>query len=168
MEHDPSLERLRWPSDLRELRNNAHKAVETPQDRLAIQNAHEAQTRIIDEKSEARELLTDDDRKNIVWCNRAGWAKKLNEERPGQSWGFALYRTCFEDDNAWHHFQQELERLTNVALTFASDAEEIRKKWEIHYIENIELDGASLDVLAAYVLLISNSFPSFVRLKHAL
>lgn len=151
LEHDPTLDRLRWPSDLLTLRREAQKAAETQRDRTAKKHAQEAEDRARDQKDKARELLTEDDRKNIIWCNRSQWASKLNEERPGKRWGFALYRTCFVDDQAWQKFQQNLKSATQTAFAFVKDAEKVRKLWEIYYIEDKELEGASLAKLAAYV-----------------
>lgn len=151
---DPNLERLRWPSDLRDLQRKAIAAAETEQDRTALKNAREAQRKGIDRKHEARNILNEDDRKNVVWCNRSSWAKKLDQEQPDQEWGFVLYRTCFEDDQSWRKFQQELANLTNVALTLVKDSEGIRKRWKIHYIEERGLEGTSLETLAEFVFLI--------------
>lgn len=148
LDHDPAMDRLRWPSDLRDLYRTARAAAETDRDRTAIKNAREAGDKSREQKSEARELLSDDDRKNIIWCNRSKWASRLNEERPGEQWGFALYRTFFEDDEAWTKFQERLESLTDTAFAFVTDSEEIRTRRKIHYIEDKELEDASIEKLA--------------------
>lgn len=154
---------LRWPSDLRQLKRDAIAAAETPRDGLALQNARAAQRRLLDEKSEAREILSEDDRKNVVWCNRSDWVRRLERDQPDQEWGFVLYRTWFGDDQAWGNFQQELERLTNVALKLVKGSEGIRKRWKIHYIEEKKLEGASLETLAEFVNIVSHLYAHYTE-----
>jgi hypothetical protein len=135
--------------------SNAQHAAESEHDRTAIKHVREAAHRAREQKDEARERLSNDDRRNVVWCNRAKWAVKLNEERHGQPWGFALYRTSFDDELSWRVFQQRLESATDDAFEFFQVSEEICKCWSVHYIEDEEFEGASLATLAAYVCLCS-------------
>lgn len=143
LEPDPFL---RWPNDIRDLFLLAQKAAETERDRTAKENAQEVQEKAIDQRSAARKLIGMVDRENIIWCNRAGWASKLDQN---QQWGFALYRTCFDDDEAWKNLQQKLESATKAALAFVEDAKKISANWKIHYIEDKELEGASIESFAA-------------------
>lgn len=60
------LDSLEWPSDERALLRDAWSADETELDRTAIKHAREARNRIREQKNKFRELISDDDRKNIV------------------------------------------------------------------------------------------------------
>lgn len=143
---DPGLDLFKWPSHLRDLFLLAKSVAETERDRTAMQNARGARSRAIKAKSSARHELSEDDRKNIVWSNRTEWTSKLD---PNQEWGFALYRTCFNDDDGWEKFKFKLESATKTAFAFVNDSEEISKRWRIHYVEDKELERASIERLAA-------------------
>lgn len=142
----PQSHRMRWPKELRTKRRDARHAVRSELERTALKNAEQAQDRAYGEEREARARLTIEDRHNIIWCNRAKWVQKLDQDFD-QKWGFACYRTDFHDDQAWITFKEQFSEATIVALLNAQDSNFVRQRWDVQWIEDRKLENGSLERL---------------------
>lgn len=147
---DPNSQRMRWPEELQDKREDAQHAVRSERERIAFNNAEKAQDRSYKEQREARQRLTPDDRHNIIWCNKADWVQKL-DRKPDLKWGFACYRTNFDDDKSWSTFKQQFREATNTALLNVRDSDFIRQRWDIQWIEDRKIENAPLLRLCEYV-----------------
>lgn len=145
-----TTQRRGWPKELQDKREDAQDAVRSERERVALSNAEDAQDRAYKEEREARQRLTVDDRHNIIWCNKAKWVQKLDEDFD-RKWGFACYRTNFDDDEAWTIFKRQFREVSNIALLNAQDSDFIRQRWQIQWIEDRELNNAPLERLCGYV-----------------
>lgn len=81
----------------------------------------------------------------------SGGCASWNEtSRRKGDWGFVCFRTSFGDNDAWKTFKELLVDATKTGLLKVKYSDRIRKRWSIQWIEDRDLENASLETLCLY------------------
>lgn len=82
------------------------------------------------------------------------YAVDVRMHAEGGKWGFVAMRTaCYDDEQKWQQFKKRLEKILNIQ--FSKDksrpgVDAARDTFELHWVEDSSLAGASTDVLREY------------------
>ena len=119
--------------------------------RLASANAKNEIGRIFDEREEAREQLADEDRDNILRCEKIPWIAQLSTSGKPH-WGFVCFRTGFENEELWTRYKEHILYSTKISLWEVLDSDYVSQIFKIDFVEDDQarLDDASIDDLRRY------------------
>ncbi|PHH92850.1 hypothetical protein CDD83_4272 [Cordyceps sp. RAO-2017] len=91
--------------------------------------------------------------------NPPDFLKRWEERHRGRPWGFVAFRTAlYGDDERWAEFERRLRPILHVAFDRVVEAHrgheypavaEARSSFELHWIQDAELDGAFAETLRA-------------------